>query len=170
MRQLVYALRFTGRATAAGPDGSVLALTATAPGATLAATVGAGGLVGSIRPAADGEATLAAEVTLTGATSFQAIGTIACGDGHWLRCSTVGSGYLGAAADPARKHGTAMWRVEGGEGQFAGASGLITSNFVVGDGGEVTDHQLGVIFLRDPPASKDEASRSMVVNDGKGPP
>lgn len=52
MRQLVYALRFTGRATPAGPDGGVLTVLATAPGATLTATVGPAGLAGALRPAA----------------------------------------------------------------------------------------------------------------------
>jgi hypothetical protein len=170
MRQLVYAMRFTGQATPAGPDGAVLRVAMSAPGATLTSVVGPDGLAGTLEPAAGAEAAFASEVTLTGETSFQAVGTIAFGGGHRVRFSTVGSGYLGAAADPVRRHGSAMWRVEGGEGQFAGASGLITSNFVLGAGGGVTDHQLGVIFLRDPPASKDEASRSMVVNDGKDSP
>jgi hypothetical protein len=40
-----------------------------------------------------------------------------------------------------------MWRVEGGEGQFAGARGLITSNFFVGEAGMVTDHHVGVTFV-----------------------
>ena len=40
-----------------------------------------------------------------------------------------------------------MWRVTGGEGQFAGASGLITSNFFVGDDLAVTDHHFGVLFV-----------------------
>jgi hypothetical protein len=40
-----------------------------------------------------------------------------------------------------------MWRIESGEGQFAGASGLITSNFFVGAQGEVIDHHFGVIFV-----------------------
>ena len=68
--------------------------------------------------------------------------------GATLRFGTVGSGYLGPSVDPARKHGTVMWRVEGGEGQFAGASGLITSNFFVADDLAVTDHHFGVIFVR----------------------
>jgi hypothetical protein len=37
--------------------------------------------------------------------------------------------------------------VDGGEGQFAGASGLITSNFFVSDSLDVTDHHYGVIFV-----------------------
>ena len=147
MRQLVYALRFTGHATPAGPDGGVLAVAATAPGATLTATVGPAGLDGRIVPVAGGEARLASELTLTGATSFQEVGTMAFGGGHRLRFAAVGSGYLGPGPDPARRHGAAAWRVEGGEGQFAGASGLITSNFFVGADLAVTDHHLGVLFL-----------------------
>jgi hypothetical protein len=95
-----------------------------------------------------GDATFESEVTFTGEQSFQEVGTIVFGDGHPLRFSTVGSGYLGASADLGRKHGTVMWRVEGGEGQFAGAGGLITSNFFVGEDLAVTDHHFGVIFVR----------------------
>ena len=40
-----------------------------------------------------------------------------------------------------------MWQVDSGEGQFAGASGLITSNFTVGEAGEVVDHHVGLIFV-----------------------
>lgn len=147
MRQLVYALRFTGRATPAGPDGSVLTVAATAPSSVLVAVVAARGLDGRIEAVAGGEAQFASELTLTGATSFQQVGTIAFGPGHRLRFATVGGGYLGGGPDPARKHGAVTWRVEGGEGQFAGASGLITSNVVVGEDLAVTDHHLGVIFL-----------------------
>ena len=43
--------------------------------------------------------------------------------------------------------GRSSWRVDGGEGQFAGASGLITSNFVLGEDLAVTDHHLGVLHL-----------------------
>ena len=147
MRQLVYALRFTGQATPASPDGTVLKAATTAPSSTVTSTVGPAGLAGGLHPVAGGEATFASEVTFTGATSFQEVGTIAFGGGHLLRFSTVGSGYLGPSPDPTRKHGTVSWRVEGGEGQFAGASGLITSNFFVGEDLAVTDHHLGVLFL-----------------------
>jgi hypothetical protein len=146
MRQLVYALRFTGRATPTGPDGRVLALTATAPGATLVAAVGPAGLAASLEPASGAEAAFASEVTVTGDTSFQEVGTIAFGAGHRLRFATVGSGYLGPG--PVGRHGAAVWRVEGGEGQFAGARGLITAHVVLGEDLAVTGHHLGVIFLR----------------------
>jgi hypothetical protein len=41
-----------------------------------------------------------------------------------------------------------MWRVESGEGQFAGARGLVTSNFTLSAAGEVTDNHFGLIFVR----------------------
>jgi hypothetical protein len=40
-----------------------------------------------------------------------------------------------------------MFRIDGGDGQFAGASGYITSNFLIGEALTVTDHHFGVIFL-----------------------
>ena len=70
------------------------------------------------------------------------------GDGHRLQFSTVGEGYLGPSAHPGVQHGTVMWRVEGGTGQFDGAQGLITSNFTVGAEGEVVDHHLGLLWVR----------------------
>jgi hypothetical protein len=155
MRCLTYAMRFTGQATPVSTDGTVLTVAATAPSATFMATVGPMGLAGGVHPADGGEAVFASEVTFTGATSFQEIGLIAFGNGHRLQFSTIGSGYLGTCADPARRHGTVMWQVAAGAGQFAGASGLVTSNFFVDANGEVMDHQLGVILLREPTSADD---------------
>jgi hypothetical protein len=66
---------------------------------------------------------------------------------HRLRFSTIGEGFLGKSPDPKVQHGSVMWRVDGGEGQFAGASGIITSNFTLSATGEVTDNHFGVIFV-----------------------
>ncbi|MGH7914520.1 MAG: hypothetical protein ACREPW_07725, partial [Candidatus Binataceae bacterium] len=60
----------------------------------------------------------------------------------------VGQGYLGGSADPKLKSGAVMWKIESGEGQFAGASGYITSNFTMDEAGHVTDHQFGVIYVK----------------------
>ena len=147
MRELIYALRFTGRATQVGTAGDVLTAATTAPSATLTAAVGRDGLSGDWRPAEGGAATFASEVTFTGETGFQEVGTIGFGEGNTLRFSTVGSGYLAPSADPGRKHGAVTWRVEGGDGQFAGATGLITSNFFVDDRLGVVDHHFGVLLL-----------------------
>jgi len=147
MRQLVYTMRFSGRATPVGPDGSVLAMVATAPGWTCISDVGSAGATSDVRCPESGDVSFTSELTLTGATSFQEVGTIAFGAGHRLRFATVGSGYLGPGPGPADRHGGALWRVEGGDGQFAGARGLITSNLLVGDDLAVIDHHLGVLFM-----------------------
>ena len=147
MPQLIYALRFHGAAQRHGPDGNVLRITATAPGCAIHSEIGAEGLTGSIRPA-PGEATLESELTFTGETTFQEAGTIVFGPGeHRLRFSTMGSGYLDPLAPDTRRHGSAIRRVDGGDGQFAGASGLITSLVFVSDDLSIDDHHLGVIFV-----------------------
>jgi hypothetical protein len=147
MREVIYALRFRGQATAVGAVGNVLRAVTRAPSDTLTSAVSLDGVGGLLVPVVGGEATCESEVTFTGATSFQEVGAIRFGAGHLLCFSTVGSGYLAPSADPARKHGTAMWRVESGEGQFAGASGLITSNVFIDDGLGVVDHHFGVLLV-----------------------
>jgi hypothetical protein len=87
-------------------------------------------------------------VTFTGETAFQEAGSITFGEGgHRLFFSTVGQGSLGPSADPGLKQGAVTWKIDHGEGQFAGASGLITSNFFVSATGEVTDHHYGVFCV-----------------------
>jgi hypothetical protein len=147
MRQVLYALRFTGQVEPVGTVGSVLRAATSAPSCTLTSRVGADGVTSTLEPAPGTKATFASEVTFTGETSFLEIGTIGFSEGHELRFSTVGSGYLAPSADPTRKQGTVMWRVEGGEGQFAEASGLITSNFFVDEGLGMVDHHFGVLLV-----------------------
>jgi hypothetical protein len=147
MREIVYAMRFTGKAMPVGSAGNMLKAKTTAPSSTFVSTVGTDGLAASLQPADGGEATFESEVTFTGEQSFQEVGAIVFGDGNRLRFSTVGSGYLGAGAKTGCKHGAVVWRVDGGEGQFARASGLITSNFFVGEDLAITDHHFGVIFV-----------------------
>jgi hypothetical protein len=92
MRQLIYAMRFTGQAAPANDAGTVLKAATKAPSSVLTSTVGADGLTGSLQPADGGEARFASEVTFTGETTFQEVGTIAFGEGNVLRFGTVGSG------------------------------------------------------------------------------
>jgi hypothetical protein len=148
MREIIYAMQFTGRATPQNAEGTVLKATTTAPSCTITTTTGTDGVSGTLQRAAGDQATFESEVVFSDGSTFTETGTIAFGtNGHRLRFSTVGQGYLGDSADPGRKHGAVSWRVDGGEGQFAGASGLITSNFFVTNNLEVTDHHLGIIFL-----------------------
>lgn len=147
MRELVYALRFQGDVHRIGPDGNVLKALTTASGCTIVSRIAAKGLSGTVQPDLGDEATLNAELTFTGATTFHETGIIVFGSGnHLLRFSTVGNGYLDPTLTDNRRLGAAIWRVEGGEGQFAGVRGLIASTFMVNEDMSVVDHHLGVLF------------------------
>jgi len=148
MKQIIYAMLFMGLG-GPGPSPNVLKAATSSTSCTLSTTVGAEGVQGSLQPAGSGKASFESEVTITGETSFVESGTIRFGDGnHRLRFSTVGQGHLGDSPEPKVKSGAVMWRVDGGEGQFAGASGYITSNFTMDDAGRVTDNQFGVIYVK----------------------
>jgi hypothetical protein len=148
MKQIIYAMQFKGKA-APGASQNVMKAATSASSNTLTTVVGADGVQGKFESAAGGNAQFESEVTLTGATSFLEKGTIRFGErNNLLHFSTVEHGYLGDSADAKLKSGAVMWRVDGGEGQFAGATGYITSNFTLSDAGEVTDNQFGVIFTK----------------------
>jgi hypothetical protein len=92
-------------------------------------------------------ARLESEVLFTDESSFREQGTIRFGPASELRFQTLGTGHLSASPDPALLHGTVTWEVDGGSGRFEGASGRISSNFIVTSDGEVADAQLGLVFL-----------------------
>ena len=149
MRQIIYVLQFRGKAAPTNKSGTVLKANTIAPSCAISTVVGSQGVSGTLQPTSGAGATFQSEVTFTGETSFQESGTITFGETlHRLHFSTVGHGYIGLSADPQLKHGSVIWKIERGEGQFAGATGLITSNFSVSGTGEVTDNHFGVIFLR----------------------
>jgi hypothetical protein len=84
---------------------------------------------------------------VTGSDNFEENGEITFGDEHLLRFSTVGQGHVTLGPEPGTMTGTASWKVEGGEGQFAAARGFITSTFTISDSGERSDFHCGLIFL-----------------------
>ena len=148
MRQLMYSMQFTGQATPVEGSPNVLKATTFAPSCTMTTVIDASGVNGAFEPIAGERATFESEVVLSATTAFQERGTITFGLGHdRLRFGTVGEGYLAASADPRCSHGCVIWRIEEGEGRFAGATGLITSNFTVSEIGAVTDNHFGVIYL-----------------------
>ena len=88
-------------------------------------------------------------VTMTGETSFDEQGTMTFGDGaDRIRFSTMGEGFLGPSPDEGLLHGSVIWRIEDGDGRFAGATGLITSNFQMNaESGEVAEKQVIALFI-----------------------
>ena len=147
MKQILYAMQFKGQAGPGDKEGTMVAKTAS-DSCRITSTVQDTGVSATLEQVAGGQASFESVVTMTGESSFLESGSIHFGGTHALRFSTVGQGYLGASADPSLKHGTINWRVNGGEGQFVGATGLITSNFTVGLNGEVVDNHFGLIFLK----------------------
>ena len=145
MQPMTYAMQFRGSGT---PDesGAINAKSVASSG-RLVTTVGPDGVSFALEPAGEGEALFESEVRMGEGTSFDEDGTITFGSGNRLHFRTIGEGYLAPSAAPGVSHGTVMWEITGGEGQFAGATGLITSNFFLNEALEVTDNQFGVIWL-----------------------
>jgi hypothetical protein len=79
------------------------------------------------------------EVVLSGET-FQESGRIEYSGRGAVQFVTVGAGYLGPSPLPETQWGAVIWRLTGGDSEFQGASGYITSNFTVSAGGEVVDN------------------------------
>lgn len=86
--------------------------------------------------------------TFTGESTFAETGSIRYDDDGGLRIATLSDGTLGPSAQPDVLHGAALYRITGGSGRFDGASGLITSNFLLHPAtGEFEERQVAVVFL-----------------------
>jgi hypothetical protein len=146
---LTYALEFRGEASA---EGEALVKHASAPPCQHVTRLLRDGVAARfVYDEGDAEAFLHGRLMLNGGGAFSEEVSVDFGHGHELRLRTVDEGRLTDSADEDLRHGTAILVVVGGTGQFEGATGRITSNFVVSDTGDLTDNQLGLVFLR--PAS-----------------
>jgi hypothetical protein len=145
MKPIVYSMQFRGETSSSAPG--MLNAAMTAPSCALVTTIDGEGVHGRFEPASGAEASFRLHVCFAFGESFDESGTIVFGAGHALHLRSVGSAVLGGSPDPHLRHGTLMWQVTSGEGQFADAEGRISSNFFVSDTGEGTDNQIGVIFV-----------------------
>jgi hypothetical protein len=148
---IVYSLQFRGRITSL--SSRVLEQRASAPSQVLITTVDANGLAGHVQPGEGKEALLVSRLVLADDGSFDQSGTIEFAAGHVLAFRSIGAARLAPSPDPNLRHGVAIWEVEGGEGQFHGARGRITSNFFMSDTNELTDNHFGLIFVERAEAS-----------------
>ena len=147
MRELVFALEFRGRG---GPEpGSTTRRRArtTAPSQTLRTVLGPDGVSAAIEPQPGDSAILESRVERFPDGTFVEDGTITYGRAGSISFDTVGRGHMGPAAGGSGSHGVVMWRITGGDGRFAGAQGLITSNFTVSPDGLVTDDHFTRLYL-----------------------
>ena len=142
MKPITYSLQFRGQATQL--EGG-LRKQASAPGCALVTSLSHRGVAASyVWAPGEEEAFFESTLVFTADESFEERGRIVFSRGHALRVQ--GQGRLEASADPHLRHGAVVWTVAGGDGQFEGASGQITSNFFLSDTGDLTENQLGVIF------------------------
>jgi hypothetical protein len=149
MQQLIYTMHFKGHAAPSEGSSQSMKVAGKAASSSITTVINSGGLTGGFDPAATTNATFESEVMLVTATTFTERGSITFGDGaHRLLFVSVGEGWMEQSPDPALKQGTVTWAVDGGDGQFQGALGTITSNFTLGEDGEVNDYHLGLIYLK----------------------
>ena len=149
MRQIGYAMQFRGSAgPKEGSDGELAARTGSAT-ARLSTALDAGGPQLSIEDAPGERASFTSSVQILEDGAFTEDGTIDFGAAGTLDFSTVGTGRMGPSAQDGLTHGGIVWRVDGGTGPLAGATGIVTSNFTVSGAGEVVDNQWGVLFVAD---------------------
>lgn len=144
-RELVFALEFRGTA-GAGADGKRRARS-TAPSQSLTTVLGANGVHAETKPVDGEQAVLESVVERSPDGSFVEEGTITYGRAGSVTFATVGRGTVAPAPLPGWTSGAVMWTVTGGRGTFAGATGLITSNFTVSAQGVVVDHHVARLYL-----------------------
>ncbi len=84
--------------------------------------------------------TFESEVVLT-SDGFDEVGTINYAGRGSLKFKTVGVGHMAPSPVSGINHGTVMWSITEGDGDFSGATGLITSNFTFSEQGDVVDNQ-----------------------------
>jgi hypothetical protein len=142
VKPITFSLQFRGQ-VAQLEEG--LRKQARAPGCALVTSLTAEGPDGHfVWAPGDDEALLDSTLAFQDERRFDELGTIVFALGNSLRIR--GSGRLAPSADPDLRQGTVVWTIEGGDGHFEGASGLITSNFLLSASGDLTENQLAVVF------------------------
>jgi hypothetical protein len=147
MREVVFVLEFRGRAGPMPGSDSKRQARSTAASQTLSTVIGPDGIVAGTRAVAGDSAVLEARVERFGDGTFVEDGTITYGLAGSVRFETVGRGWVETAPRPGWVVGGVVWTITGGEGAFAGARGLITSNFTVSADGDVVDDHVTRIYL-----------------------
>jgi hypothetical protein len=145
MHSVTFSMQFRGHTTPLSPG--VLTARASAPSGALVTRIDEAGVHGTFEALDGDEALLERRLTFIDETSFEEVGTISFGNGNALRFRSVDAGALVPSSDPELRQGTSAWEIDGGAGAFAAATGRIVSNFLVSETGELTDHELGVLFI-----------------------
>ena len=147
MREIVFALEFRGRGGPVPGSTSKRQARTTAPSQALRTVLAESGVSAAVEALPGEAAVLESRVERFPDGTFLEDGTITYGRGGSVSFETVGRGHVGPAPGGSGSHGVVMWRITGGDGRFAGAQGLITSNFTVSPDGDVTDDHFVRLYL-----------------------
>jgi hypothetical protein len=119
----------------------------TAANQSFRTVLGADGIEATLEALGGGQATFASRVVVNADGSFDETGTITYGSLGSVEFRTLGQGYMFPSGIEGLQRGGVLWEVTGGTGQFAGATGVITSNFSVSSEGKVVDNHFAVLYL-----------------------
>jgi hypothetical protein len=149
MRQILYTMHFRGKASPAGGQKQILHTAGSAASCLVRTRGRPSGLDTEVTAENGAVAFFESDLQVTSGDEFQEEGSISFGEEseHLLRFSTIGRGHMTSGLAPGMTAGSATWKVEGGEGQFAQARGFITTAFTLSDTGERSDYHCGLIFL-----------------------
>lgn len=147
MREVVFALEFRGRAAPVVGSGRTRRATSTAPSQALSTVLGGDGVRAGRDAVAGESAVLESRVERFDDGTFVEDGTITYGSAGRIAFETIGRGRVGPSPVAGWVVGGVLWIITGGDGGFAGARGLITSNFTVSDAGEVIDDHFARLYL-----------------------
>ena len=142
-------MHFKGRTSRASPDSQLLRTIGSATSCVVSTVIRGSGVETSLQASEGDLAFLDSELRVTGPDSYREDGSITFGDdnANVLWFSTLGEGHFTSSIAPGTMAGSASWKVNGGEGQFAAAQGFITSNFTLSEAGELSDFHCGLIFV-----------------------
>ena len=147
MRELVFVLKFRGHARPVPDAEGQRRARSTAASQALATVMGPSGVSARLEAVAGESAVLESRVERFGDGTFVEDGTITYGSAGTITFETIGRGWVGPAPLAGWVVGGVVWSITGGQGAFAGARGLITSNFTVSADGEVIDDQVARLYM-----------------------
>jgi hypothetical protein len=152
MEPIVFCLHFRGQASRGTDKRNLFRVTASAPSCNFATEVSEDGVSGKISVLPGDMAFSESELELTGSDSFSGHASLSFGDGpHTLELKAAAAGHFESAAKAGTSGetitGAITWHVAGGDGQFSGAKGFVTSVLTLREDGQFSEYQTGVLFL-----------------------
>jgi hypothetical protein len=147
MRQLAFALQFHGSVVPVAGSLQTFQAQTTAANQTFRTVLDADGIQAVLEAPGGGQADFTSRVVVNADGTFDETGTISYGSLGTVGFKTLGQGSLFPSGIEGLQRGGVFWEVSSGTGQFAGPSGVITSNFAVASDGTVVDNHFAVLYV-----------------------